>query len=391
MKILNNENIHLKVDHTQYKLTIKSKPSAKKANSIIEEFRLELAKIPTNAKTFNEILKTYSSIRNVVNACLEIKAINCSTFLSYKVKENAYSKLKSELRREEKDIHDKINKDKLTLKEIDYLSVFDKNSKSLNIRSNYFINNSNLSLKKIAKLYNESISEKLQSEILDQNIINKVHSQYTDSHKEAFKQLETAILIKNMAKDDLINWSTHKISRELNKINNNDYRIHSLISKFQEQLQNKGLKKKVKNKNNKKEEIENKYKNKKALEQSDFIYLFKNSNNISYLGLINSMNGDSIEELLFSKLKGVKEIIKKNSLRTALINNINKNKESYKKALSYSIENEYNFNSDFLNKFYNYTTKKEITTQNYFTDINSEKLSNDASKHLYNLLNDSED
>lgn len=391
MKILNNENIHLKVDHTQYKLTIKSKPSAKKANSIIEEFRLELAKIPTNAKTFNEILKTYSSIRNVVNACLEIKAINCSTFLSYKVKENAYSKLKSELRREEKDIHDKINKDKLTLKEIDYLSVFDKNSKSLNIRSNYFINNSNLSLKKIAKLYNESISEKLQSEILDQNIINKVHSQYTDSHKEAFKQLETAILIKNMAKDDLINWSTHKISRELNKINNNDYRIHSLISKFQEQLQNKGLKKKVKNKNNKKEEIENKYKNKKALEQSDFIYLFKNSNNISYLGLINSMNGDSIEELLFSKLKGVKEIIKKNSLRTALINNINKNKESYKKALSYSIENEYNFNSDFLNKFYNYTTKKEITTQNYFTDINSEELSNDASKHLYNLLNDSED
>lgn len=388
MKIINNEKIHLKIDEHNSDLLIKGNVSAKKANEYIEELKKEFKTINLKPKDFNEFLYLYKYIENIISACLELKAINCSTYTYGRAKNNVYTLLKDSLRMKENTLHYEMDDSVLSEKEKDYLALHHREqSRYLNINQEYFLNNANRSLKEMEEIYSSVDKEFLSSQYVEDRLIKKLHSIYRDTYSKAKAKLQTAIDLKNEAGDDLVNWTTHKVSRRLNKLKMNHYQVHNLISEFQEEMKKEGVKKATKKNSSKKkkEDLEKKFKDEKELSQKDLIYLFKNSNKTCYYHIINKLNSDSCEELIFSKLKGVKNIIKSNRLESNLMNKINVNKESYKKALNYALENDYHFSIMFLNKFYSFTSREDLLSNNYFTQLDSSLISEEALEHIYNM------
>lgn len=387
-KLINNEDLYLKINENDYVLNLKKgKLSSTKANQLIDKLENVLNNLQLKQNSFHEKLILSRYIDNIYHACLDVKAINCSRY-AFNRKGNVYSQLKERLDSKISSLKYNIRSEAKSKKEKDYLYLESSENSYLSIDKSYFLRKAQLSFEALEKVFTEIDSEFLESHLIDKKILKKQHSIYRGSYNKAKADLKVAYDLKEKAGNDLVNWTTHKVSRELNKINHNFHHVHSLISDMQENMKKEGVKQVSKNNKgkNKKESLETSFKNGEELSQKDLIYLFKNSRKLSYNSLIEQMNSESCDELLFSTLKGVNKIIKEEKLRTRLFKRITISKENYERSLDYSLKYGYNFTASFLNNFFQFVELKDITTQNYFTEIDSSILEDNASDHLYELI-----
>lgn len=376
-------------------------------NKLIKEITGHIQKVNvSNYKKIDEITNIISYIMKLRKLCLNIKGINYSTFISRKVKENAFSRFKDEIRYLVVDKLSTINQSSLTDKEKDILSkiVSDNKLYVSGIRTvihfeYFFYEDLNVMDEKFEKIINEEV-------MVLKELSEKVNDNYKQLYLLARSQKEVLEEIKKKNGENLVNWSGNKITRELNKITNeinngvdyNNYYIKCEIEKEIKILKERGtpLKRKTNNNINKLKTLEERLRYKENLSQEDYIYLFKNSKKDYNLEeIVSSLNAESAEKILFSKLKciQVKLFDKNPCLIKELAVKINKNLENYERLIELYKEENISFSSIDINYFYEFlkyedfllvNKEKKSLFNNFERIINN--LSLDARVFIYKII-----
>lgn len=273
-----------------------------------------------------------------------------------------------------------------------FSSTYEDFVKSLNINHRLVIHEASTGLigtdpsyLGLSKLYNPITNNRKKLDKTINEITSFNYSNYLDDGdaKSLVKSINKSVDVINdkirvyesivkEAGDDLINWTTHKISRRVNTLNEtgiSSWSISSWIHTYCKHLKSKGVKVEVVKK--KKSKIDRiKEKDIETLTQDELVCLFKNSDSSTVDSAVNFMSYETLFSLLDSNLKTVQNLIFGRYTRKRLQGignrmfylvqkNFPKNKKEFDRILNYSQKYSCSLDKDFILENHEFLDKSQ--------------------------------